>query len=216
MAESGDSSSPVSPGNEFEDPLRVKLLNEAIGDLLETVHAIVWACLWLCPIDQRQPQRLENGIRAQLDIEEEDEEEEESIPFSEHDSWGPVGILAQERAHLQSLPCSQKLTRSPKHCPTLRNLQILSGEDDTMKQKEDISGITERTSSERRPKKRKGKKPTGKGCTLGYDEDQLPIDETDPSVLTFPTKAGAFALRILSYDNSLALGGIGRSGLVRT
>jgi len=27
-----------------------------------------------------------------------------SIPFSEHDSRDPVGILAQERTHLQSLP----------------------------------------------------------------------------------------------------------------
>jgi hypothetical protein len=60
MAESGDSSSPVSPGNEFEDTLRVKLLgelSEALGDLLETVHAIIWACLHNG--SQRQP--LESG-----------------------------------------------------------------------------------------------------------------------------------------------------------
>jgi hypothetical protein len=67
MAESGDSSSPVSPGNEFEDTLRVKLLgelSEALGDLLETVHAIVWACLCMAPSDN--PRSLENGIRAQV------------------------------------------------------------------------------------------------------------------------------------------------------
>ena len=59
----------------------------------------------------------------QLGIEEKDEEEKESIPFSEHDSWS----LAQERTYLQSLPCSQELTHSPKHClPTLRSVPLRS------------------------------------------------------------------------------------------
>jgi uncharacterized protein DUF3807 len=76
-----------------------------------------------------------------------------------------------------------------------------SGEDDTMKQNEDISGAPEQTSSARRPKNRKGEKRAGKGRMLGYDQDQLPINETDPSVRTSPTQAGAFARRILSYDD---------------
>jgi hypothetical protein len=65
----------------------------------------------------------------QLDIEEEDEEEEESIPFSEHDSW--ASLLPE----VDSQPKALSNTAEPPN-----TIIAWPGEDDTMKQKEDISG----------------------------------------------------------------------------
>jgi hypothetical protein len=89
------------------------------------------------------------------------------------------------------LPEVDSQGRAPSNTAEPPNTSIVqSGEDDTMKQKKGISGATEPTRSARRPKKRQGKKPAGKSRTLGYHEDQLPVDET-----------GTFARRILSYED---------------
>jgi uncharacterized protein DUF3807 len=107
----------------------------------------------------------------QLDIEETDEEEKESIPFSEHDSRDPGA--GKDPSTITSLPEVDSQPKALSSNPAERPI----AQSDTMEQKEDISGTTERASSERRRKRKK---------TLGHDEDQLPIGETDP-------RAGALA-----------------------
>jgi len=122
--------------------------------------------------------------------------ERQSEPSGDSDAGGPSTIASPlPEVDSQCRALSSNTAKSPN------TFIVQSGDDDTMKQKEDISGATESTSSARRPKKRQGKKRAEKSLTLGYDENQSPMDETGPSVQASQTKAGVFARRLLSYED---------------
>jgi hypothetical protein len=58
-------------------------------------------------------------------------------------------------------------------------------------------GLSRPAEEGQKKKRTKWQRHAGKGCTLGYDEDedQLPMDELNPSF------SGAFAGSVLSYDD---------------